>query len=53
MNPVCKNHKEEDQACLWGAVAVPEDLNSGWRACTTMLMFGLNSASYFTHNAAS
>ena len=26
--------------------------NSGWRALTTMLMFGRNSASYCTHNAA-
>lgn len=26
--------------------------NSGWRAFTTMLIFGRNSASYCTHNAA-
>jgi hypothetical protein len=25
---------------------------SGWRALTTMLIFGRNSASYCTHNAA-
>ena len=28
------------------------DFRSGWSALTTMLMFGLNSASYCTHSAA-
>ena len=37
---------------LGGGAAAPEDLKSGWRAFTTMLMFGLNSDSYCTHKAA-
>jgi len=28
------------------------DFRSGWSALTTMLIFGLNSASYCTHSAA-
>jgi len=37
---------------LSGAGAGAGVFRSGWSALTTMLIFGLNSASYCTHSAA-
>lgn len=43
---------QKNQVSKEGTGTGVDDLNNGCRAFTTMLMFGLNSDSYCTHNAA-
>lgn len=47
-----KRHKYIHISYAWASGPAGFELSSGWRAFTTMVMFGRKSASYWTHNAA-